>query len=81
MNTSLSPPQQALVSGAAPTSSLRLGQIRFTAHYGLSHSLGLVQPHSLESCVCENGTVSGDARTLCRARPYRRSLVNNRECA
>jgi hypothetical protein len=49
-----------LVSVAVPTSSLRLGLIRFTAHYGLIHSVGLVQAHSLESCVCENGSVSGE---------------------
>jgi hypothetical protein len=32
----------------------------FTAGYGPSHSLRLVQAHSLESCVCENGSVSGE---------------------
>jgi hypothetical protein len=42
-------------------SSCRLRLIGFTAHYGLSHRVGLVQAHSLESCVCENGSVSGES--------------------
>jgi hypothetical protein len=33
---------------------------RFTAGYGLRHSVGLVQAHSLETCVCENGSGSGE---------------------
>ena len=48
-----------LASQGSAHVTLRLRLIGFTAHYGLSHSLGLVQPHSLESCVCENGSVSG----------------------
>jgi hypothetical protein len=46
---------------AQPTSSWRLRLIGFTAHYGPSHRVGLVQAHSLDFCVCENGLVSGES--------------------
>jgi hypothetical protein len=47
-------------SAEQPTTNWRMGLIVFTAGYGLRHSVGLVQAHSLESCVCENGSGSGE---------------------
>jgi hypothetical protein len=47
-------------SAARPTANWRMRLIVFTAGYGRRHSVGLVQAHSLESCVCENGSGSGE---------------------
>jgi hypothetical protein len=37
-------------------------RIDFTAGSYVSHSGRFVQAHSLESCVCENGSVFGEKR-------------------
>jgi len=34
----------------------------FTAGSYVGHSVGFAHAHSLESCVCENGSVSGEER-------------------
>jgi hypothetical protein len=47
-------------SAARPTANWQMRLIVFTAGYGLRHSVGLVHAHSLESCVCENGSGSGE---------------------
>ena len=47
----------------------------FTAGYGSSHRLGFVQPHSLEFCVCENGSVSGEKQRRFIV-PVRATLIN-----
>jgi hypothetical protein len=37
-------------------------RMNFTAGSYVGHSVGFAHAHSLESCVCENGSVSGEER-------------------
>jgi hypothetical protein len=43
---------------------LRLRHIELTGSSYLCHSGVFVQAHSLESCVCENGSVSGEGGAI-----------------
>jgi hypothetical protein len=53
----------------------RATRIDFTAGSYVSHSVRFVQAHSLESGVCENGSVFGEKRGRFRV-PVRATLVD-----
>jgi hypothetical protein len=46
----------------AKESRSRGTRMYFTAGSYVGHSVGFAHAHSLESCVCENGSVSGEER-------------------
>ena len=55
---------------------LRLRHIELTGSSYLCHSGVFVQAHSLESCVCENGSVSGEGGAIGH-RASAQTLIND----